>query len=125
MTSLADAMILGWGMSVYDPDAFQVWHTTQAANKGSNMISYKNAQVDEILETYRSEFDPKKRMELYRKFQQILHEDQPYTFLFMPKSVSAVQRRFQGVEVLPIGGLRRLEWWVPLESQKYTSKPTA
>ena len=120
-----DAMILGWGMSVNDPDAFQVWHSSQAANKGSNMISYKNAQVDEILETYRPEFDPKKRIEIYRKFQQILHEDQPYNFLIMRKSVSAVQRRFQGVEVLPIGGLRPLEWWVPLESQKFTSKPTA
>ena len=120
-----DAMILGWGMSVNEPDAFQVWHSSQSANKGSNMISYKNARVDEILEVYRREFDIRKRVDLYREFQRIVHEDQPYTFLFMPKSVSAVQRRFQGVEVLPIGGLRPLEWWVPRESQKYTSKPTA
>ncbi len=120
-----DAMILGWGMSVNDPDAFQVWHSSQSANKGSNMISYKNERVDEILEVYRREFDFNKRVELYREFQRIVHEDQPYTFLFMPKSVSAVQRRFQGVEVLPIGGLRALEWWVPLEAQKYTSKPSA
>ncbi len=120
-----DAMILGWGMSVNDPDAFQVWHSSQSANKGSNMISYKNERVDEILEVYRREFDFNKRVELYREFQRIVHEDQPYTFLFMPKSVSAVQRRFQGVEVLPIGGLRALEWWVPLEAQKYISKPSA
>jgi len=120
-----DVMILGWGMSVNEPDAFQVWHSSQSANKGSNMISYKNSRVDQILETYRREFDFNKRVDLYREFQRIIYEDQPYTFLFMPKSVSAVQRRFQGVEVLPIGGLRTLEWWVPLESQRYTSKPTA
>ncbi len=120
-----DAMILGWAMSVNEPDAYQVWHSSQAANKGSNSISYKNARVDKILEVYRREFDAKKRIELYREFQQILHDEQPYTFLFMSRSVSAVHRRFQGVEVLPAGGLRPLEWWVPVSSQKYSSKATA
>ncbi len=120
-----DAMVLGWAMSVNEPDSFQVWHSSQADNKGSNMISYKNARVDKILEDYRREFDSKKRIELYREFQRILHEEQPYTFLFMGKRISAVQRRFKGVEVLPIGGLLPLEWWVPRSSQNYSSKKTA
>lgn len=120
-----DAMILGWAMSVNEPDAYQVWHSSQASNKGSNMISYKNTRVDEILGEYRKEFASSKRIKLYREFQQILHEDQPYTFLFIGKSVSAVQRRFQGVEVLPAGGLRPIEWSVPPSSQRYTSRPAA
>jgi peptide/nickel transport system substrate-binding protein len=120
-----DAMILGWAMSVTEPDAYQVWHSSQAANKGSNHIAYKNPRVDKILEDYRREFDPKKRIELYREFQRILHDEQPYTFLFTPKSISAVSRRFRGVEVLPIGGLRALDWWTPAPSQKYGSKPTS
>ncbi|MBM4263996.1 MAG: hypothetical protein FJ145_21565 [Deltaproteobacteria bacterium] len=119
-----DAMILGWAMSVTEPDAYQVWHSSQAANKGSNHIAYKNPRVDKILEEYRREFDPKKRIELYREFQKILHDDQPYTFLFTPKSISAVSRRFRGVEVLPIGGLRPLDWWTPAGAQKYGSKPS-
>ncbi len=120
-----DAMILGWSMSVTEPDAYQVWHSSQSANKGSNHIAYKNLRVDKILEDYRREFDPKKRIELYREFQKILQDDQPYTFLFTPKSISAVSRRFRGVEVLPIGGLRPLDWWVPAGSQKYSSKNTS
>ena len=120
-----DAMILGWSMSVTEPDAYQVWHSTQSANKGSNHIAYKNPRVDKILEEYRREFDAKKRIELYRELQKILHDDQPYTFLCTPKSISAVSRRFRGVEVLPIGGLRPLDWWVPAASQKYSSKSTS
>ena len=120
-----EAMILGWAMSVNEPDAFQVWHSSQAENKGSNMISYRNARVDKILEDYRREFDPKRRIELYREFQQILNGEQPYTFLFMRKAISAVHQRFRGVEILPSGGLRPLEWWVPRSSQKYTNKLTA
>jgi peptide/nickel transport system substrate-binding protein len=116
-----DAVVLGWQMSTTEPDAYQVWHSSQAANKGSNAISYKNARVDEILEQYRREFDAQARIRLYREFQQILHDEQPYTFLYVGKRVSVVHRRFQGVEVYP-DGLRPIDWWVPLNRQKYASQ---
>jgi len=38
--------------------------------------------------------------------------------------VTAVSRRFHGVEVLPIGRLRPLDWWVPKAQQKYTAQLT-
>ena len=119
-----DAATLAWSMPASEPDEYQVWHSSQAANKGSNFISYKNARVDQILETYRREFDLKRRIELYREFQRILNEEQPYTFLFVRKSVTAVQRRFHGVNIYP-AGLRPLEWWVPAAEQKYTSMVSA
>jgi peptide/nickel transport system substrate-binding protein len=118
-----DAVIMAWAMQASEPDEYQVWHSSQAANKGSNHISYKNSRVDKILEDYRREFDEKRRVELYREFQEILNDEQPYTFLFARKSVSAVQRRFRGVQVYP-AGLRPQEWWVPRDAQKY-AKETA
>lgn len=119
-----DAVVLGWAMSTTEPDAYQVWHSSQAANKGSNAISYKNPRVDQILEQYRREFDEKKRIQLYKEFQEILSDEQPYTFLYVSKSVSAVDRRFAGVEVFP-DGLRPIDWWVPLARQKYVDIVTA
>lgn len=119
-----DAVVLGWQMPTADPDAYQVWHSSQAANKGSNAISYKNARVDQILEEYRREFDAQKRIQLYKEFQEILHDEQPYTFLHVRKTVSAVHRRFEGVEVFP-GGLRPIDWWVPVARQKYVDMVTA
>jgi peptide/nickel transport system substrate-binding protein len=119
-----DAVVLGWAMSVTEPDAYQVWHSSQAENRGSNMISYKNPRVDAILEEYRRTFDANRRIELYHEFQRILNVEQPYTFLFIQKAATAVSRRFQGVEVLPIGRLRPLDWWVPKAQQKYTAQLT-
>jgi peptide/nickel transport system substrate-binding protein len=116
-----DAIILGWLMGVTPPDAFQVWHSSQADNKGSNAISYKNAEVDRILENYRREFDPEKRIEMYKRFQEILNDEQPYTFLFMPKGLAAYNKRFRNVEIRPIGGLVPSEWWVPAALQRYKS----
>jgi peptide/nickel transport system substrate-binding protein len=119
-----DAVVLGWQMSTIEPDAYQVWHSSQAANKGSNAISYKNARVDEILEQYRRQFDLQKRIEMYKEFQEIISEEQPYTFLYISKRVSAVQRRFQGVKVYP-DGLRPIDWWVPVAQQKFANTVSA
>ena len=113
-----DAIILGWGMPATEPDEYQVWHSSQAENKGSNVISFTNARADALLEEYRRTFDPQKRIELYREFQQILNQEQPYTFLFIQKSILAVERRFQNVNLYP-GGPRSLEWWVPKAQQRY------
>jgi peptide/nickel transport system substrate-binding protein len=114
-----DAVVLGWAMSVNEPDAYQVWHSSQIANGGSNFIGYRNARVDAILTAYRREFDLEKRKALYKEFQEILNRDQPYTFLFMRKEVLACERRFQNVEALPIGGVDTNRWWVPKALQKY------
>ena len=119
-----DAVVLGWAMSTTEPDGYQIWHSSQAANKGSNAISYKNPRVDQILEAYRREFDEPKRIQLYKEFQEILHEEQPYTFLYVSKRVSVLQRRFEGVEVFP-DGLRPIDWWVPLARQKYVDRVVA
>jgi peptide/nickel transport system substrate-binding protein len=114
-----DAVVLGWAMSVNEPDAYQVWHSSQIDNGGSNFIGYRDARVDEILTEYRRTFDAQKRIALYKEFQQILNRDQPYTFLFMRKSVVAYQRRFQNVKALPIGGVVVSRWWVPKALQRY------
>ena len=119
-----DAVILGWAMPLDEPDDYQVWHSSQADNKGSNVVSFKHARVDTLLEENRRTFDPQKRIEIYREFQQILNAEQPYTFLFIQKAIVALDKRFHDVTIYP-GGLRPLEWWVPKALQRYqTSKLT-
>ena len=114
-----DAVILGWGMSITPPDPYQLWHSSQAVEGGSNHVSFKNEEVDEILEAYRVEFDPGVRKELIDRFQEIIHVEQPYTFLFMQRAITAWDRRFHGVTWYPSGSTDLSEWWVPLAAQRY------
>jgi peptide/nickel transport system substrate-binding protein len=87
-----DACVLGWGLSV-DPDAYEIWHSSQM-EKGFNFISYSNPEVDRLLVEGRTEYNQEKRKEIYWHIHELIAEDQPYTFLFVPLSLSALQKRF-------------------------------
>jgi len=111
-----DACTLGWSLG-WETDPYQLWHSSQA-DKGSNFVGFENAEADRLIEEARREFDPVKRRALYHRFHEILHEEQPYTFLFTLEAMVAVDRRFENVNVYPMG-LEPREWWVPLEKQRY------
>ena len=114
-----DAMVLGWTGSLrFAPDGYQIWHSSQTVENGSNAISFVNAEADQILEDYRREFDMERRVALYRRFQEIVHEEQPYTFLWKPRTAQAYSRRFSGVTWYP-PGVRLQDWWVAQEAQMY------
>lgn len=111
-----DAATLAWSLG-WESDPFQVWHSSMA-DKGSNFVGFKNAEADRIMEDARKEFDSAKRHEMYHRLHEILNEEQPYTFLFTTESLVAVARRFENVEVYPMG-LAPRQWWVPKALQKY------
>ncbi len=113
------ACTLGWTGSLrLPPDSYQIWHSSQADGQGSNYIGFKNDEVDGILEAYRREFDMDKRIELYRRFQKILYDEQPYTFLWKSRNAISYSRRFAGDNWYAIGADTQ-EWWVGAGNRLY------
>ena len=114
-----DATILGWTITL-DPDLYDVWHSSKTKPGELNFISYKNDEVDLLLETGRSTFDTNERKRCYGRIQEILAEDQPYTFLYVPDSLPIISARFRGVEPAPQGiGHNFIHWYVPEAEQRY------
>ncbi|MCD6526613.1 MAG: peptide-binding protein [Desulfuromonas sp.] len=114
-----DATIMGWTVPI-DPDAYNVWHSSKTGPGELNFIGFKNARVDELLEQGRSTYDQAERKRLYDEFQQILAEELPYTFLFVPDALPVVARRFRGIEEAPSGIMHNfIRWYVPTSEQKY------
>lgn len=112
-----EACALGWTMPL-DPDPYQVWHSSQADKSGSsNHIGYKNPEIDRLIEELRVTFEPEKRVELCHRIGRILHEDQPYTFLFVPNALVAQAARYRNVRVFP-GGIADEIMWTPASLQK-------
>ena len=113
-----DALILAWNI-LDDPDIFDVWHSSAAAGNGLNFVGFCNEEVDRLLERGRASADRAERKRLYDRFQQILHEEQPYLFLYVPYSLPMVQSRFRGIEPAPAGITYNFDrWWVPRALQQ-------
>jgi len=118
-----EAVLLGWTTG-QDPDAFDVWHSSKTKPGELNFIHYNNPEVDRLLEEGRHTFDREKRRQAYFRFQEILAEDQPYTFLFVPDALPAVHKRFHGIKPAPAGiNYNFTKWYVPKGEQKYTISP--
>lgn len=118
-----DAVIMGWTIPS-DPDAYDVWHSSKTAPEELNFISYKNTEADEMLERGRSTFDQRERKKYYDRFQEILAEEQPYTFLYVPDALIIINSRFRGIEPAPIGlNHNFIQWYVPKDEQKFVMTP--
>lgn len=118
-----DATILGWSLGV-DPDAYAIWHSSKTGEHEYNFVGYANPKVDRLLEEGRRTLDLEARKRIYRQIHAILAEDLPYTFLYVPAGLSAVHRRFKGIEVTEWSIGRHPErWYVPAALQKHTLAP--
>ena len=114
-----EAVILGWTLG-QDPDIFDIWHSSKTGPKQLNFIGYKNKEVDRLLVLGRRTFKRKERKKIYFRIQEILAEDQPYTFLYVPMALPVIHARFRGIRPAPAGiDYNFIRWWVPKDEQKY------
>jgi peptide/nickel transport system substrate-binding protein len=98
-----DALTLSWGGGGVEADPYQIWDSASIANQGSNFISFRNAEADRLIETARATIDAKKRTEIFHQFDWLIHEEQPYTFLWSRDTLRLVSKRVQGVKVHRLG----------------------
>ncbi|TVS15561.1 MAG: ABC transporter substrate-binding protein [Gammaproteobacteria bacterium] len=116
-----DAITLGWSSGV-ETDIYQMFHSSQTVAGGDNVISYRNAALDALIEAARGEVDEAVRMELWREAEQILYEDQPYTFLIRRQTLAFVDRRIHGLAQTSLGlnlTATPIEIYVPAAQQRY------
>ena len=115
-----EAIILGWGLGL-DPDQYDIWHSSKSGPDELNHISYKNPRVDELLEAGRRTFNEAKRRAIYGEFQDLMAEEQPVIFLYVPDALPVVSSRVRGIQPAPAGiSYNFTKWYVPANLQRYT-----
>jgi len=112
-----DAVNMAWGGGLAG-DPYQVWHSSQIGNRGSNYVGFNNPKADAIIEEARQTLDPDKRNKLYHQLHRIIHEEQPYTFVYTRPEQRFLDKRFENMIIHKLG-LDEHEWYVPKEKQKY------
>ena len=96
-----DALIYG-EITGADPDPYAFWHSSQIGQSGLNIADYTNKEVDKLLEDGRLSSDVKARQEKYKKFQEIITEDEPAIFLYSPNYTYVQSKKIKGFNIKSI-----------------------
>ncbi|MFW6060851.1 MAG: peptide-binding protein, partial [Phycisphaeraceae bacterium] len=92
-----DAVCLAWTGSI-EGDPYQIFHSDQIPPPGDNSISYANPELDSLIAQARETVVEEERMPLWHEVHEILHEDQPYTFLFTRESLAFFDDRIRNIQ---------------------------
>lgn len=80
-----------------DPDPYPIWHSSQISDSGLNFSSFKNQEVDKLLEGARQTMDPNVRKQKYERFVDIIQSEVPAIFLYQPVYNYKVSSIIKGV----------------------------
>jgi peptide/nickel transport system substrate-binding protein len=105
-----DVVCGGWNNTSPNLDDLkQLWHTSSDTPDGSNRTGFGNAETDKIIDEIRTTFDENKRNQLYKKIQEIIHDEMPCVFICVPSACLVIHKRFKNVETSVLAPGYRLE----------------
>ena len=91
-----DAVLLGWGLSS-TPDPYMFWHTDNDKKGGFNLVGYNNPEMDRMIEESQTIIDRNKLLIMWKEMFKIITDDNPYLFLYIPNSITAVDKNIKNV----------------------------
>ncbi|MCS7229024.1 MAG: ABC transporter substrate-binding protein [Candidatus Kryptonium sp.] len=106
-----DAVLSGWRVAT-KPDLTTIFHS-EAIKSGHNIVSYSNPIFDKLNDSAAVLNDLSKAKVIWDKVQEIIYEDQPYTFLYEPVRINGISKRIKSetVRMNSISFLYNLHEW--------------
>ena len=92
-----DSVLLGWGLSS-TPDPYLFWHTDSDKKGGFNLVGYNNKRIDKMIEVSQSMIDREKLSLIWQEMFKIIVNDNPYLFLYIPNSITTVDKQIKNIE---------------------------
>ncbi|MBU1657771.1 peptide-binding protein [bacterium] len=92
-----DSVLLGWGLSP-TPDPYLFWHSESDKKGGFNLVGYKNDKIDKLIEDSQSIIDADILSGMWKEMFETIVEDNPYLFLYIPSSITAVNKNMRNIE---------------------------
>ena len=88
------ASLFGQGFDPGPDELTQVWASTSVPPNGSNRSGFADAEADRLIRQIKATTNARERDPLYRRFQELVYENQPMIFLFSPDDRVLVSKRF-------------------------------
>jgi peptide/nickel transport system substrate-binding protein len=89
-----DLFFTSWGNASLDPSDIMM-PAVHGGGRG-NSAGYANPDVDRLLDQAETETDMARRRAIYLQVQQMVHNDAPWVFLWLPQDVYGVSKRLVG-----------------------------
>lgn len=105
-----EAVLLAWSLGLKS-DAYSIWHSESMRKGGFNFVGYKNDRVDTLIKEAEKTIDQEKFGQMYQEIFAQIAQDLPYLFLYIPNSLSVVNRTISPVEPSLIGITHNLIEW--------------
>ena len=92
-----DSVLLGWGLSP-TPDPYMFWHSDSDKKGGFNLIGYHRKKIDKMIAQSQSIIDRQKLAKIWKEMFKIITDDNPYLFLYIPSSITAVNKNIKNIQ---------------------------
>ena len=106
-----DAFLFGWAGDNLDPDNFMYTLLASSEIPHTNLVHYKNSEVDRLISAAQGEPEEQIRQRLYFHAQQIMLQDTPMVFLNYGQDSLVLSKKLKDVQLNPYG--------IPLFSSAY------
>jgi peptide/nickel transport system substrate-binding protein len=105
-----EAVLLGWALALM-PDAYPIWHSSSSKLGGFNFVSYENPEVDALIEEGSKTINRDELGKIYKQIFKKITDDLPYLFLYIPDSISVVNKDIKNIEPSFIGIMHNQKDW--------------
>ncbi len=106
-----ESVVLGWSLGLM-PDAYSIWHSEGSKKGGFNFVSYKNDTVDRLIKEAEKTVDREKLGVIYKEIYRTIVGDNPYLFLYIPNTITVVNRDIKNVSQSIIGVMHNVIDWI-------------
>ena len=104
-----DAWMAGWSIGL-EIDPLDSWGSDLKKSR-FNFPGYRNPRIDELSELAKQKMDPVQARPYWLEYQEILHRDQPITFLYWIKETQGFNKRIEGAELNISGTFYNVDDW--------------
>ena len=76
-----------------------------------NFASYQSIFADKLMDELEVQGKKENRKKLYKKFQQIMHDDKPVTFLYWVPNINVYNKKIENINITPLGSITHCWEW--------------
>lgn len=104
-----DAFMAGWSIGL-EIDPLDQWGSDLEKSR-FNFAAFQEPRIDKLCEMAKDELDPLNAAPYWKEYQEILHEGQPYTFLYWIEETHGFNKRILGEEINILSALYNMDEW--------------